>query len=171
MGALAGGATALGAGAWVWMRGHATPDLAPATAELWAARFDQPDGKALTLQSLRGRPLVVNFWAPWCAPCVKEMPDLDRFAQTYAAKGWQVVGLAVDQSAAVRAFLGKQPVSFPIGIAGLETLGLIRRLGNPNGGLPFSLALGPDGRVLQRKLGATDYAELAQWAEALPAGA
>jgi thiol-disulfide isomerase/thioredoxin len=124
----------------------------------------------LTLQSLRGRPLVVNFWAPWCAPCIKELPDLDRFATAYAARGWQVVGLAVDQRDAVQAFLRKQPVGFLIGIAGLEALGLIRRLGNPNGGLPFSLALGPGGQVLQRKLGATDYAELAHWAAAMPAG-
>ncbi|MBC7717365.1 MAG: TlpA family protein disulfide reductase, partial [Pseudorhodobacter sp.] len=81
------------------------------------------------MADLRGKPLLLNFWATWCPPCVKEMPLLDAFYQTHRARGWQVVGLAVDSPTPVRAFLERVPVSFPIGLAGMEGSELSRALG------------------------------------------
>jgi thiol-disulfide isomerase/thioredoxin len=147
--------------------GPATPVLAaddPAVTALWALRLQRPEGGELVLASLRGKPLVINFWATWCPPCVREMPALNRFHQAFGPKGWQVVGLAIDGPTPVRAFLAKTPVGFPIGLAGLDGTELVRGLGNPNGGLPFTVVLGADGRVLQRKLGETSDDELAGWA-------
>jgi thiol-disulfide isomerase/thioredoxin len=57
--------------------------------------------------------LLVNFWATWCPPCVKELPMLSEFAAQQGAKGIQVVGLAVDKSEAVLRFLQRQPCNFP----------------------------------------------------------
>ena len=131
---------------------------------LWALRLERPEGGELVLASLRGRPLVVNFWATWCPPCVKELPDLDRFQADHAARGWQVVGIAIDSPTAVRQFLTRQPLRFPIGLAGLEGTELSRQLGNTAGGLPFTVVLDSAGRIVQRKLGATSYPELASWA-------
>jgi thiol-disulfide isomerase/thioredoxin len=136
-------------------------------ARLWAARFEQIPSGELTMASLRGKPLVVNFWATWCPPCVKEMPELDRFAQAHAAQGWQVLGLAIDQRSAVQQFLGKTPVRFPIALAGAEGTQWVRELGNPAGGLPFTAVFDAQGRLVQRKLGATDQEELRRWAAAL----
>jgi len=127
-------------------------------AGLWAARFPRPDGGELVLQDLRGRPLLVNFWATWCAPCVRELPEFDAFAK--AQPDWQVIGLAVDGPTPVREFLARRPVSFPIGLAGLNGSELARGLGNKGGGLPFSLALDRSGQIVWRKLGATSRAEL-----------
>ncbi len=132
--------------------------------EIWQASFDTPQGTRLALADLRGHPLVLNFWATWCPPCIREMPALDRFARDFHARGWRVVGLAVDTVQPVREFLARTPVSYAIGLTGFKGIELARQLGNTSGGLPFTLVLGGDGALLQRRLGETNYDELSQWA-------
>jgi thiol-disulfide isomerase/thioredoxin len=136
-------------------------------AAVWQARFQQPDGQTLSLATLRGAPLVINFWATWCAPCVKEMPELDRFARQFAGRGVRVVGLAIDQAEPVQAFLARSPVSYAIGLAGFAGSELSRNLGNASGSLPFTAVFDRQGRLVQRKLGETRYDELSQWVAAL----
>jgi thiol-disulfide isomerase/thioredoxin len=131
--------------------------------EFWAQRFPTPGGGELVMQSLRGKPLLINFWATWCPPCVEELPLLDRFYRENAANGWQVIGLAIDNPAAVRGFLGKMPLSFPIGLAGLGGSELGKSLGNLAGGLPFTVVIGSKGAVLHRKMGKVSVADLALW--------
>jgi thiol-disulfide isomerase/thioredoxin len=160
---VAGAAAALGAGWSAWRR-HGQ---AQASAGLWQMRFEQPGGGELVMAELRGRPLVLNFWASWCAPCVREMPELDRFHREFSPAGWSVVGLAIDGPTPVREFLQRQPVSFPIGLAGLSGTDLGRSLGNVSGGLPFSVVFGREGLPVHRKLGETNYGELARWASGL----
>jgi hypothetical protein len=74
------------------------------------------------------------------------------------------VGLAIDQPSAVRAFLGRRPVRYPIGMAGLEGTSLGKSLGNASGGLPFSVVVGTEGNLLHRKMGRLLPADLAGWA-------
>ncbi len=131
---------------------------------LWTLRFERPEGGELAMADLRGRPLLLNFWATWCPPCIKEMPELDRFHREFSPQGWQVVGLAIDAPTPVRDFLRRVPVGFPIGLAGLGGTDLVRRLGNAAGGLPFSVIFGRDAQVLHRKMGETHFDELAGWA-------
>jgi thiol-disulfide isomerase/thioredoxin len=159
------GVAAAGAGAalawWKLEPGEAGDN---ATAELWPMTFQTPDGATLAMQSLRGKPLLLNFWATWCPPCVEELPLIDSFFKQNSAKSWQVVGLAIDQPSAVRAFLKRIPLSFPIGLAGLGGTELSKGFGNTSGGLPFSVVIGPSGQVLQRRIGRVTAADLAQWA-------
>jgi len=138
--------------------------VSPAAAAFWAARFEQPGGGELVAATLRGQPLLLNFWATWCAPCVKELPELAQFGREFKTKGWRVVGLAVDAPTPVREFLQKIPLDFPVGLAGLTGTDLTRTLGNTQGGLPFSVAFGADGEVIWRKLGVTTLEELQQLA-------
>lgn len=136
-------------------------------ASFWDLRFERPEGGELALAPLRGRLLVVNFWATWCPPCLEEMPDLDRLQATHAAQGLAVVGLAVDGPAAVRQFLARRPVRFAIGMAGLEGTDLSRRLGNQQGALPFTAVFDRTGTLRHRKLGQTSFAELDGWVRKL----
>ena len=162
VGGVAAAAAVAGAGvAWWRMRPSGAPgDRADA---LWALTLDTPAGSELALSSLRGRPLLVNFWATWCPPCVEEMPLLDRFYRENSASGWNVLGLAIDQPSAVRQFLGRTPVSFPIGLAGLQGTELGRSLGNQTGGLPFTVVIDAGGLIRQRKMGQVTPAELDRW--------
>ncbi len=164
----AAGAAAAGAGlGWSLWRQPPPVELDEATLAFWRARFAQPDGGELAMTPFFGKPLVLNFWATWCPPCVKEMPELDRFAKAFASRGGRVVGLAVDNPTAVRQFLQKTPVSYVIGMAGFDGTELSRQLGNTTGALPFTAVFDRSGRVVQRKLGETHFEELQGWAQAL----
>lgn len=164
LGMTAAGAGILGVGA-AWWRSQ-TPDAPPPTppAEgFWVSQFDMPQGGTVSMGAFQGRPLLVNFWATWCAPCVEELPLINDFYRKNKANGWQVIGLAVDKLAPVQAFLQKMPLDFPVGMAGLAGAELSRAMGNVAGGLPFSLVLGRDGMVLQRKMGRLTEADLSNW--------
>ena len=171
---LFGGLGAAGAAGGVWWAGRQErladeesagqqARQADESAGLWALRFPQPGGGELVMAALRGRPLVLNFWATWCPPCVEELPLLDRFYQENARNGWQVLGIAVDQLAAVQTFLSRTPVRFPVGLAGMEGIALSKTLGNLSGGLPFTVVLGSTGQVLHRKIGRVSAQELLLW--------
>ena len=155
-------AAASGAGFHVWRRERSVAAALP--PDFWALRFEQPGGGELALAAMRGQPLLLNFWATWCPPCVEELPMLNAFYREHAAKGWQVLGLAIDQPSAVRKFLARLPLEFPVGLAGLGGTDLGRSLGNLTGGLPFTVVLGGAGRVLHRKMGQVTPQDLQLWA-------
>ena len=162
---VAAAAAAAGVGGYLLQRRFARADPADAaSAELWTLDFETPGPNRLAMASLRGKPLVLNFWATWCPPCVREMPALDRFAREHSARGWQVLGLAADNAEAVRKFLAVTPVGFAIGLTGFAGIDLSQRLGNGSGGLPFTLIFGREGQVLERHSGETRYEQLANWA-------
>lgn len=129
-------------------------------ADLLSARYPDVAGRVRALSEWQGRALLCNFWATWCAPCREELPILDAAYRQYAAKGLQVVGIAVDTAANVRQFVQTAPLRFPILIADASALDLMRRLGNGSAGLPFSVTLDAAGRLRGRHLGAYTAAQL-----------
>jgi thiol-disulfide isomerase/thioredoxin len=143
------------------------PDQLPET--FWQLSYTRPDGRVLSLSSLKGKPLVINFWATWCPPCVKELPLLDQFAKQMAPKGWRVLGLASDQLAAVQQFLQQTPVGFDVAMSDVDGINLAKQLGNTTGGLPFSVVIDAQGRVRTRKMGAIREADFSQWVSAVSA--
>lgn len=159
---VAAAAGAAGAGL-AWWRLRPGPVRSEAESAFWASRFESPAGEPLDMDAWRGRPLLVNFWATWCPPCVEELPLLNAFYREQSGQGWQVLGLAVDQPAAVRRFLDKLPLAFPVGMAGLAGTELARSLGNPTGGLPYSVVFDRQGQVMHRKIGKLSADDLAQW--------
>lgn len=162
---LTGVAVAAGlAGVGVALKRHALSALSPEVMqELWAMEFDMPDGQVMKLSAFQGKPLVINFWATWCPPCIEEMPLLDAFYQQNSSNGWQVVGLAIDQPSRVRQFLTQHAVSYPVGLAGLTGTALGTQLGNEQGGLPFTVVLDAQGGLKARKLGKLSEDDIKSW--------
>ena len=151
------------AGGWWWQHGKSA-ELSPAMASaLWSFECPAMDGDTLALRSFRGQPLVINFWASWCPPCVAEMPLLDSFHRQNSSKGWHIVGLAIDQPKAVRQFLSQHPVTYPIGLANVQGSAMLRAFGNEGGGLPFTLVIDAQGHLLQSKLGKLTEEDLKNW--------
>lgn len=161
--AMAAAVAGLAGAGLAWWRYSPAPVDEEAMPGLWQLEFDTPTGTKLALQSLRGRPLLINFWATWCSPCIEELPLLNAFYRENADSGWQVIGIAVDKLEPVKAFLARQPLAFPVALAGMEGLTLSRTLGNQVGGLPFTVLIGADGRVLNRKIGKLSAQDLALW--------
>lgn len=170
LGGVAAAAALAGTGvAWWQLQPHGKSVAAggegAARDPFWSQTFETPDGASLVMASFSGKPLLVNFWATWCPPCVEELPLLERFYQENKAKSWQVLGLAVDQPSAVRAWLQSKPLGFPVAMAGFSGTELSKSLGNLSGGLPFTVVFGASGQVLHRKIGQVTPENLAQWAQ------
>ncbi|MBN6150825.1 TlpA family protein disulfide reductase [Xanthomonas sp. AmX2] len=133
-------------------------DIAP------ALRLPALDGATVSLAQFRGRPLLVNFWASWCEPCVREMPELDRYARQQPAQGTQVLGIALDRAEDVRAFLQRVPIGYPIALDTPGPADASVRLGDTQGLLPYSVLIDADGRIVRQKLGPFVPGEVQRWA-------
>ncbi|MFC3552061.1 TlpA family protein disulfide reductase [Lysobacter cavernae] len=122
----------------------AAPQAAP---ELNVATLD---GGQYDLAAHRGKWVVVNFWATWCKPCLKEMPELS--ALDAMRDHVEVLGLAYEEidTAAMQAFLKKHPVVYPIAI--VDTYDPPKAFDTPRG-LPMTYLIGPDGSIVDRFLG------------------
>lgn len=160
--AVAATAAVAGAG-FAWWRFLPQAATTDAVEQLWSQVFDDPNGQPVAMSSFKGQTLLVNFWATWCPPCVEELPLLNAFYHEQRAKGWNVVGLAIDQPSAVREFMQRLPLDFPVGMAGLAGTDLSRDLGNPRGALPFTVVISPTGDIAHRKIGQVYPADLATW--------
>jgi thiol-disulfide isomerase/thioredoxin len=122
----------------------------------------QPE-KSFSQKEMLGRVWILNVWASWCAPCVAEMPALQRFADDQGPNGVQVVGIALDDPAAVRAFVARLGIRYPIllDVPGPTDAGA--RLGDSAGVLPFSVLVSADGHLLRSRTGPFEPGELADW--------
>jgi thiol-disulfide isomerase/thioredoxin len=152
---LGAGMAAASAGVWFANRQSAAVSSPQSQGldQLWQLKLPTPSGKELTLASFKGKPLLINFWATWCAPCVEEMPLLDQFYQQHARNGIQLLAIAADKAATVDAFLIKQTISFPIVLAGFEGISISKALGNETGGLPHTILISAKGVILFAKKG------------------
>lgn len=141
-----------------WLRGGPADD-GPAQAAPF--RLLDLNGEAHTLADFSDRFVLLNFWAPWCPPCREEIPVLIAAQSRYRGQGLQVLGIAVDTAEAVAGFHAQTPFNFPSLLGGEEVLALIGDYGNAAGVLPYSVLIGPDGRVLARHRGTFTTATLA----------
>lgn len=163
-------AAAFGAGI-AWRRSEPNDVAAGAVAALFAATFPDADGTPQPLAQWRGRPLLVNFWATWCPPCVEEMPDLQKVRDEYRGRGVEVVGLGIDRADKITAFRSKYQLTLPLLVAGAGGSELNRELGNSAGVLPFTVLLGADGRIRERQVGQVRPDQLRRWLDRAIAGA
>ncbi len=125
-----------------------------AAALLLAAEIPDLDGKPQPLSQWRGKVVVVNFWATWCAPCREEIPVFIRLQDKYRSRGLQFVGIAIDQPEKVRPYAAELGMNFPVLIGDVGAIDLARTLGNRAGVLPFTVILGRDGKIFRTEIGA-----------------
>ena len=126
--------------------------LASSANPLFDESFPDMDGAEHPMSEFLGKPLVVNFWATWCPPCIHEMPDLQALSEQHPHVAF--VGLAVDTAVNVRKFAeNKVKVSYPLLVTGHEGIALMRPLGNAQGGLPFTVVFDAQGKAVQHILG------------------
>ena len=140
--------------------GAQTPATQPNPRALFDARLPGLDGHEFALQALTGQPLVVNFWATWCAPCVQELPYLNSMAKELP--NVKFVGIGIDTAQNIGQFVAKIPVSYQLLVAGHAGIALLRELGNSAGGLPFTLLFDANGSVFDSILGQIEPLDLRQ---------
>ena len=131
-----------------------------AVGALYAQSMNDASGAPQALSQWKGKALVVNFWAPWCAPCVKEMPELDQLAVESASRNIQVIGIGIDSPTNIAQFAAKIKISYPLYVAGMSGTDLSRQFGNTAGGLPYTVLIGADGQVKKTYLGILKFDQL-----------
>jgi thiol-disulfide isomerase/thioredoxin len=134
---------------------------------LFAATLSGTDDQPVALETFRGKPLIVNFWARWCAPCRVEIPELIKTQEKYRKRGLLVIGVGLeDKAESVRDFMKAYEMDYTVLLAKNGGIELMQALGNTRAGLPFTVAIGRRGEIVASKLGAMNRAELDAASEA-----
>jgi thiol-disulfide isomerase/thioredoxin len=129
------------------------PPPSPAVNSLFAQSMVDATGQTQALSQWKGKTVLVNFWATWCAPCVDEMPELSQLQAEIAPRKIQVLGIGIDSTANIAQFASKYKITYPLYAGGLNGTDLSRQFGNKTGGLPFTVLVGEDGQVKKTYLG------------------
>lgn len=158
-------------GAWVGMNKKEAPPpitttVAPGAtgpvAELLTRSMADDKGVQQALAQWKGKNLLVNFWAPWCAPCVQEMPELSALQNEGNYNNLQIIGIGIDSPSNIATFAQKFKIAYPVYVDGVAGTELSRQFGNAQGGLPFTVLIGADGEVKKTYLGRLKFDQLKQ---------
>ena len=134
--------------------GSAKAADASTAAPFFAAALHDTNDRPVALAVYQGKPLVLNFWARWCVPCRKEIPELIKARAKFKGRGAELLGIGLeDDAAAVREFARTLAIDYPLLLAKSDAIGLMQALGNVQAGLPFTLAVDRHGNIVYRKLG------------------
>lgn len=153
----------LAAGAGMYFGAKKFAPAAPqpaAVSNLFGQTLPDVSGTPHALSRWRGKALVVNFWATWCAPCVEEMPELTQLQRELNGKNIQIIGIGIDTAANIAEFSSKLNISYPLYVAGMGGTDLFRLFGNQTGGLPFTVLLDTHGQIKKTYLGQLKMDEL-----------
>ncbi len=118
-------------------------------------QFSLPDlqGHIRNIKEWDGKFIVLNFWATWCPPCRKEIPEFIELQKEYADSGLQFIGVAIDNTISVDQFALEMGINYPNLIAEMSGIDLARQYGNTMGALPYSVIINPKGEIIVRQLG------------------
>lgn len=145
---------------FVYFRFNAQPQPAQDYTPLLAMPLSQLKGPSKPLNAWKGKVLVINFWATWCAPCKKEIPELIKLRQEWANRNVEFIGIAVDFQKDVQEFVDRTPIPYPILLAPDEGAQLMQGLGNTQSVLPFTIILDPTQHTLESITGIVQPSDL-----------
>jgi thiol-disulfide isomerase/thioredoxin len=145
-----------------WGNKKVAPTAAQDSAVTHLLSQSMPDasGQSHALAQWKGKTLVVNFWATWCAPCVDEMPELSALQAEMAPRKIQILGIGIDSPSNIAQFASKYQISYPLYVSGINGTELSRQFGNQGGGLPYTVLISSDGTVKKTYLGRLKMKEL-----------
>ena len=130
-----------------------------------AARLDEIklpglDGSKQDINQWQGKLVLVNFWATWCPPCLEEIPVFLSLRNKYAAAGFEVIGISIDDVSKVEQFRDTMQISYPLLDGEKNGMVLMHALGNNIGGLPYSVLFDRSGKAVETKSGPYQEQEL-----------
>lgn len=157
------GLAAMAAGLWLYQSVLAPARAsAAALATLQSRSFRDLTDTNRTLLDWQGKVRVVNFWATWCEPCREEIPALQRVQAKFAESGLETIGISIDHADKVQQFSRNMAITYPLLLGDASVIDLARALGNRAGGLPFTLVIDAQGKLLASKLGGITEAQLTE---------
>ncbi len=118
--------------------------------------FTLPDlqGKIHNQSEWLGKKVVIlNFWATWCPPCIREIPGFIKLQKQYGKQGLQFIGIAIDNPKAVQEFVKKMGMNYQILLGDQEAIDLAISLGNKMAGLPFTVIINRKGQIISQQIG------------------
>lgn len=148
---------ALAAGVWVRQIAHTANQQVTQVVNF---SFPDSSGQAQSVDQWRGKLLIINFWASWCAPCLQEIPEFMQIQQEFREKGLQFIGVAIEEAETLLPYLQEQQINYPVLIAGDAGIIQAQQLGNVSNAVPFTLIVNPAGEVVHRHPGALSREKL-----------
>jgi thiol-disulfide isomerase/thioredoxin len=117
--------------------------------------FNLPDGsdKSHDISEWRGKILIINFWATWCPPCKKEIPEFIELQNQYSAQGLQFIGIALEDKESVSEYMKTVNFNYPVLIAEDQGIALAFKLGDHSGTVPFTIVVDQEGQIIYRHQG------------------
>jgi thiol-disulfide isomerase/thioredoxin len=139
---------------------RSTPAIDQAVLTLLSQTLPNVKGKPQLLSQWKGHPMLINFWATWCGPCVQEMPELSALQTELAPRRVQIIGIGIDSPSNIAEFSQKYEITYPLYVAGMGGTELSRQFGNKTGSLPYTVLVNANGQVQKTYLGRLKLDEL-----------
>ena len=144
---------ATGAGVWISVSRQTEATAAAVSDTLFALSLPDLENKPQSFNQWRGKVLLVNFWATWCAPCREEIPIFVKLQEKYRTQGLQFIGISIDQVDKTYEFTRNFRINYPSLIGTFDTIDISRKAGNKAGVLPYTVILDRNGKIVATELG------------------